>query len=188
MFLILATRFIYCFSISYKIINANNDDLLNKNLKMTYSFSFIDHPEDNSTVIYYCKDGITVMEANYFKLYSINGKHYHFPLNTDNKTYSINDSTQNEKWDDYSFSRKVATISVYASTLFTKDIDYEKLGEKKCIVFKDEASKVYYDSKTFLQLRNDNSSSITDIKYEFDIITNQDITLPDLSEYTLIEN
>lgn len=186
--LILATRFIYVFSIANKIIHANIVDIRDKNVKMTYSFSFVDNPEGNSSTIYYYKDGITVMEVSFFKMYSIDGKNYSFSLNSDKKSYSVSDYVQSDSWEDLSFFKKVAIIAVRASSYFTADIGYEELNGEKCIVFTDENNKVYYNAETFLQVRDDNSNSITDIKYEFDVVTDEDIKLPDLSEYVLNED
>lgn len=182
-FFIIATRYIYCFSLAYKIIHANNIDILDKNLKMTYFMSFQDDLSENNTITHYYKDGVTVMEASFFKSYSINGKNYNFyPYS---KTYSVHDLDKIETWDDFSFSRKVATIAVYATTFFTTDIDHEKIDGIKYLVFSDEYNKTYYDAKTYLQTRKINSNSTTDIKYEFDAVIDKDITLPDLNEYTL---
>ena len=77
---------------------------------------------------------------------------------------------------------------MYASTFFTVDIDHENVDGVKYLVFSDENSQTYYDAKTYLQTRKVNSNSITDIKYEFDVVTDKDITLPDLNEYVLDED
>lgn len=185
--LILAIRFIYVFSIANKIIHANNVDIRDKNVKMTYSFSFVDNPEGNSSTVYYCKDGITVMDVSFFKMYSIDGKSYSFSLNSDKKTYSVSEYVQSS-WEDLSFFKKVAIIAFHANSYFTSNIGYEELNGEKCIVFTDEYKKVYYNAKTFLRVRDDNSNSITDIKYEFDVVTDEDVKLPDLSEYVLNED
>ena len=186
--LILATRYIYCFSLAYKIIHANNIDILDKNLKMTYFMSFEDDLVENDTITHYYKDGVTVMEASFFKSYSIDGKIYSFYPYSEEKTYSVHELSKNETWDDFSFSRKVTILAVYASTFFTVDIDHENVDGVKYLVFSDENSQTYYDAKTYLQTRKVNSNSITDIKYEFDVVTDKDITLPDLNEYVLDED
>lgn len=187
-FLIVATRYIYCFSLAYKILHANNVDILGKNLKMTYFMSFQDDLSENNTITHYYKDGVTVMEASFFKSYSIDGKIYDFYPYSEEKTYSVSELSQNETWNDFSFSRKVATLAVYASTFFTDNIDHEKIDGIKYLVFSDEYNKTYYDAKTYLQTRKVNSNSTTNIKYEFDAVTDEDITLPDLNEYTLKED
>lgn len=185
-FLIVAIRYIYCFSLGYKILHANNIDILDKNLKMTHFMSFQDDSYESNTIINYYKNGVTVMETSFFKTYSIDGKIYDFyPYS---KTYSVHELESNETWNDFSFTRKLTTLAVYASTFFTTDIDHEKVDGTKYLVFSDENNQTYYNAKTYLQTRRINSNSITDIKYEFDVVTDEDITLPDLSEYTLEED
>lgn len=186
--LIFATRFIYCFSLANKILHANYIDILSKNYKKTYFTTFNDSPTEDSSITYYYKDGVTVMEASFFKSYSIDGKIYDFYPNSDEKKYSVHEYVESDKWEDFNFPRKIATIAVYASTFYTCDIGHEELNGEKCIVFKDENNKVYYNAETFLQVRDDNSNSITDITYEFDVVTDEDIKLPDLSEYVLDED
>lgn len=188
--LIFATRFIYLFSISNKIIHANYVDIMDKNVKKTYSFSSTDHPEENSNCIYYYKDGINVMEASFFKTYTIDNKIYNLYSTTDKKTYSIREYNSNDKWEDFNFFKKIIIIAAQASSYFDKNISYEELNGEKCIVFKDEYNKAYYNAENFLEVRTENTSSnsITDIKYEFDVVTDEDITLPNLSEYLLEED
>ena len=187
-FLIVAIRYIYCFSLAYKLIYANNVYLLNKNCKQTLTHFPGNNPEDTYTITYYFKDGITVMELDWGKQYKINGKYYYFPLNSKEKTYSIENAEHIEQWEDYSFSKKLYAIAVHASSFFTDNIDHEKVDGTKYLIFSWENNKTYYDAKTYLQTRTINANSITDIKYEFDVVTDEDITLPDLSEYTLEED
>lgn len=186
--LILATRFIYLFSIAHKIIQAQYIDIKNENLKITHFSSHNEYPEDDATIAFYYKDGVSIMEANSFKNYTIDGKVYSFYSNGDKKTYSIRDSIQSEDFENIStFERLVGTASL-AKSYFTKNIRHENLNGESCIVFTDEYNKVYYSKETFLQLKSINSHTTTEIQYEFDVVTDEDITLPDLSEYVLEED
>lgn len=186
--LILATRFFYIFSIMSKSIKTEYADLADKNMKKTYSYTYPDYPEENIDCIYYCKDGITVMETSFFRNYIIDNKIYNFYPLAEEKTYSVHDNAQVETWEDLSFFKKIAVIAVKTSSYFTSNISHEELNGQKCIVFTEENEKVYYDAKTCLHIRTLSSNSIIDIKYEFDVVTDEDIKLPDLSEYVLDED
>lgn len=186
--LILATRFFYIFSIMSKSIKTEYADLANKNMKKTYSYTYPDYPEENIVCIYYCKDGIIVMETSFFRTYIIDNKVYNFYPLAEEKTYSVRDNVPSETWEDLSFFKKIAVTAVKTSSYFTSNIGHEELNGQKCIVFSEENEKAYYDAKTGLHVRTLSSNSIVDIKYEFDIVTDEDIKLPDLSEYVLDED
>lgn len=185
--LILATRFFYIFSIMSKSIKTEYANLATKNMKKTYSYTYPDYPEENIDCLYYCKDGITVMEVSFFKTYTIDNKIYTFYPLAEEKTYSVNEYDKNETWENLSFFKKLAVIAAKTSSYFTTNISHEELNGQKCIVFTEENEKIYYDAKTCLHIRTLSPNSITDIKYEFDVVTDEDIKLPDLSEYVLDE-
>lgn len=64
------------------------------------------------------------------------------------------------------------------------------LGEKECYVLKDKGSEQYIDKDTGLLVKqiNRQNDTITDYEYEFGIVKDEDLQLPDISEYTSVNN
>ena len=184
-FLILAIRFMFIFSILNKSIQIEEAPSSTINMKKTYSFIYPDFPENNTGYIYYCKDGVIVMKAGFVETYSIDNTYYSFYPTSDPKTYSIHELSSSETWEDLSFFKKIIVIAVRTSSYFTANISHEKLNGKKCIVFTINDEKAYYDEQTSLHVRTVSKNSIVDIKYEFDVVTDEDIKLPNLNEYIL---
>lgn len=69
-------------------------------------------------------------------------------------------------------------------------VEKTNLGEIECYVLKDKGQEQYIDKDTGLLVKQINraSNTVTDYKYEFGAVKDEDIQLPDLSEYENIES
>ena len=60
-----------------------------------------------------------------------------------------------------------------------------QLENTKYITISSGNSKAWYNTDTFLLEKRIGPSIIEEYSYEFDVVTDEDITVPDLTEYTL---
>ncbi len=185
-FIILLCRFIYLCYIHYNIIYHSNSGAVKNNCKVTSSTYLPESPENITSTIYYNKDGLYSMKfSDTFILFHVDDKVY--TLNPSEKTYSVG-SYEVEVLENYSFAKKFAIIFTLAYNGFTDTIRYETLEDTKYITISSGSSKAWYNADTFLLEKRQGPSIVEEYLYEFDIVTDKDITVPDLSEYTLEED
>lgn len=75
------------------------------------------------------------------------------------------------------------------SYVFTHNISIrnEEYGEHKCYVVKLDESKFWVDKDSLFVIREDFNNESTETTVETNVLTNEDIKMPDLSEYERIE-
>lgn len=182
-FIILLCRFVYLCYIHYNIIYHANSGAMKDNCKVTSSTFHLNSPENITSTTYYIKDGLYSMKfSNTFILFHVDDKVY--TINPLEKTYSVG-SSEVEVLEDYGFTKKIAIIFTLAYNGFTDTIRYETLDDAKCITISSGNSKAWYNTDTFLLEKRIGPSIIEEYSYEFDVVTDEDITVPDLTEYTL---
>lgn len=89
--------------------------------------------------------------------------------------------------ENYNFAKKFAIIITLAYNGFTDTIRYETLENTKYITISSGNSKAWYNADTFLLKKRQGPSTVEEYLYEFDVVTDTDIKLPDLNEYKLKE-
>ena len=166
----------------YKITEANNSDKSKENCKITYSYTY-KNEENNSTIIVYCKDGISVMKVeDFFTEYYIDNKKYSIYDTEIGKTYSINDF-ENINFETITTWERLLAVFNQANSCLNANIGYEDLNGEKCITLEKNKEKNWYNSENYLLVKKEEEKYILDIKYENGVVTDEDISLPDLSEY-----
>ena len=184
--LILLIRYCYVFSLMYKITKANHSDKSKTNCKITYSYIY-ENDENNSSVIIYCKDSVSVMKVEgFFSDYVIDNKRYSLYDTENGKTYSINDY-DNRNFETITSWERLLFVFNQTNSCFTSNISYKDLNGEQFIVLSENNEENWYNSNSFMLVRKINENCILNITYEYDIVTNNDTQLPDLSEYQLIE-
>lgn len=185
-FIILLCRFIYLCYIHYNIVYHSNSGPVKNNCRVTSATYLPKNPENITSTIYYNKDGSYSMKfSDTFILFHVDDKVY--TINPLEKTYSVG-SYEVEVLEDYGFTRKLAIILTLAYNGFTDTIRYETLDGTKCITISSGSSKTWYNADTFLLEKRQGPTIVEEYSYKFDIVTDEDITVPDLSEYTLVED
>ena len=182
-FIILLCRFVYLCYIHYNIIYHANSGPIKDNCKVTSSTYSLNTPENITSTTYYNKDGLYSMKfSNTFILFHVDDKVY--TINPLEKTYSVG-NYEVEVLEDYGFTRKLAIIFTLAYNGFTDTIKYETLNDTKYITISSGNSKSWYNTDTFLLEKRIGPSIIEEYSYEFNVVSDEDVTVPDLSEYTL---
>lgn len=185
-FIIFLCRFVYLCYIHYNIIYHANFGAIKNNCKVTSSTFRPENPEDVTSTTYYNKDGLYSMKfSNNFMLFHVDDKIYH--INPFGKTYSVGDY-EVEALEDYSFVKNFSIICILAYNGFTDTIRYEKIDNEKYLTISSNNSKAWYNVDTFLLERREGPTIIEEYSYEFDVVTDEDVKLPDLSEYVLNED
>ena len=180
--IILLVRYGYVYSLMYKTIEANNFDKSKENCKITYSYTY-KNEENNSTIIVYCKDGISVMKVeDFFTEYYIDNKKYSIYDTEIVKTYSINDF-ENINFETITTWERLLAVFNQANSCLNANIGYEDLNGEKCITLEKNKEKNWYNAENYLLVKKEEGNYILDMKYENGVVTDEDISLPDLSEY-----
>lgn len=180
--IILLVRYGYVYSLMYNTIEANNSDKSKENCKITYSYTY-KNEENNSTIIVYCKDGISVMKVeDFFTEYYIDNKKYSIYDTAIGKTYSINDF-ENRNFETITTWERLLVVFNQTNSCFNANIDHEVLNGEKCITLEKNNEKNWYNAENYLLVKKEEDKYTLDMKYENEVVTDEDISLPDLSEY-----
>ena len=172
-------------------------DILEKNKISNNSSNCYYYSETNSTIMeYWRKDNIQklnirpvggTISITFWK--DLNSNEEFTFWNSENRTYSKTNGGMIEHLPisvyliDDSFARYIISAN---PTLFIKNTKYEN---KDCYIIKNNHHKYeeIIEKSTGLTLYSKNIDEIRKVNYSFNTVTDLDVALPDISQYTLVE-
>ena len=159
------------------------------------NYKLISRNADGTTIELFYKDGIGYYNANNkgFIWEDSNSKYMIIP---EDETYLVLDKSSPPIFADnkitigaYFLTESGEKVNLFKTIFFNNiDIHEEEYGEYQCYVILFEGQKLWVDKETLFIIRNDYNGQSTEFNVEIGTVTESDIKLPDLSEYTEFKN
>lgn len=185
-------KFCYTYIIVSKLINANAGIDLGNNYKITMDISWdLNGKEEKKSVVTFYKDNIKIEESlldlkNYYTpdfCYSV----YDSPEGTKYETLENQEDYQKTTlWGSSEFKDEPSMKAIYVFQLIKSNVKirHENLGKQKCLTLTlVSGNKFWFDNESLLFVKNENSTITTLITIEKNVVTDEDVKLPDLSKY-----
>lgn len=181
---------IYQWNLLSKIFDHNVEYEIGNNYKL------ISKNADGTTNELFYKDGIGYYNANNKGIIweNSNSKYMIIP---ETKTYLILDkdtpptglADTNITIGAYFLTESGEKVNLFKTVFFNNiDIHEEEYGKHQCYVILFEGQKLWVDKETLFIIRNDYNGQSTEFNVEIGTVKENDIILPNLSEYTEIKN
>lgn len=179
---------LYQFNIISKIYAHNTEYYIGNNYKLTQR----DGKTGDITEMFY-KDGVSYLKLNNkgsfwenetSKYMIIDDEYKYFILDKNTPPLGLDTNISLSTYGLFNVDNKVDLLKV----ILTKGIDMheEEYGEYDCYVIIFEGEKLWIDKETLFIVRDDYEGQTIEYKVETNVVTNDDVKLPDLKNYTKI--
>ena len=97
--------------------------------------------------------------------------------------YCVSCSFENRSFETITILERAIAVFYFTNSSFNANIGHEDLAGEKCITLEKNNQKNWYNAENYLLVKKEEGKYTLDMKYENGVVTDEDITLPDLSKY-----